>query len=182
MFGLNQSSVDNPIGNRPQDPLIELPFKEWWFHGHLGFPPHPEDVKQLPVGGQAEFEISCDIDATSLWPFGPGGNQTDPSDPNNPCPRSPMSSYHTNGINDLGGCALAVAYKSNARDVQPEDFVVFSVNHTCVWSLHTEFSIPEEMPECTDGKCTCAFFWLHLPDSGSEQSEFNCHLGQVLVH
>jgi hypothetical protein len=43
------------------------------------------------------------------------------------------------GINDLGGCALAIAYKSDANDVQPEDFVVFSVNHQCIWTRFTDF-------------------------------------------
>jgi hypothetical protein len=41
--------------------------------------------------------------------------------------------------NDLGGCALAIAYKSEASEVKPEDFVVFSVNHRCVWDRFTDF-------------------------------------------
>lgn len=127
---------------------------------------------QLPVGGAADFEISCDKDATSYWPSGPGGDQRDASNPNYPCPGWGTQEFHTNGINDLGGCALAVAYKSDVSQVQPEDFTIFSVNQTCVWYMHTSFSIPAQMPQCPDGKCICAWFWIHKADSGSEQSGF----------
>lgn len=92
--------------------------------------------------------------------------------PDWPCPGQPSSEFHTNGIDDVGGCALAVAYKSDATQVEPEDFTVFSVNQTCVWYMHTSFQIPAEMPQCPDGKCICAWFWIHRPDSGSEQSGF----------
>lgn len=79
--------------------------------------------------------------------------------------------FHANNISDTAGCALAVAYKSDVSEVQPDDFIVFSVNHTCVWYLNTYFEIPADMPACPDGKCICAWFWIHYPDSGSEQSE-----------
>jgi hypothetical protein len=174
MFGFNQSST-----NRPQDPLYNLTFDEWWFHGHLGFPPHPEDVMQLAVGKPKMIEISCDKDATSYWTSGPGGDQQSTSQPDSPCPGSPTTAFHANNINDLGGCALAVAYKSDANEVKPDDFIVFSVNHTCVWNLHTYFSVPADMPPCPNDKCICMFNWIHLPDSGSEQSWFICHLGKI---
>ena len=125
------------------------------------------------------FEISCDKDSTSYYTSGPGGDQRVPND--NPCPKSTngMASYHTNGINDLGGCALGVAYKDDIHDVKPEDIGIFSVNHTCVWSLHTYFEVPKNMPPCPNGKCICAWFWLHRPDSGSEQSWFICHSERI---
>jgi hypothetical protein len=76
-----------------------------------------------------------------------------------PCPGSPTTAFHANNINDLGGCALAVAYESDvSNEVKPDDFTVFSVNHTCVWNLHTYFSVPADMPPCPNDKCTCA--WL----------------------
>jgi len=107
---------------------------------------------QLPVGGDAVVELSCDKDATSWYASGPGGDARDPRNPDYPCPRSPLASFHTNGINDLGGCALSLAYKSDANDVQPEDLVIFSVQQTCVWNLHTHFEIPADMPPCPNGK------------------------------
>ena len=166
MWGFNVTN-----GTRPQDPMINFTFNEWWFHGYLNSSaPHPNDIKQLPVGQAAMTELSCDKDATSWWRSGPGGDRQNTSDPDNPCPGEPTTQFHTNGINDVGGCALAVAYKSNAFDVKPDDFVVFSVNQTCVWYMHTAFEIPADMPPCPDNKCTCAWFWTHQADSGSEQS------------
>ena len=171
MWGFNITDT-----NRPQDPLMNLPFDQWWFHGHLEYPPHPDSIMQLPVGGAAISQLSCDKDATTYWPSGPGGNQMSTSQPDSPCPGAPISEFHTTGIEDVGGCALAVAYKSEASEVQPDDFVVFSVNQTCVWYMHTAFQIPADMPQCPNNKCICAWFWLHEANSGSEQCWSSCHL------
>ncbi|KAI0059260.1 hypothetical protein BV25DRAFT_1918716 [Artomyces pyxidatus] len=174
MWGFNQSTAPT----RPQDPLINLPFDQWWFHGHLSYPPHPNDIFQLPVGGTAHTETTCDKGATSWYASAPGGDQRRPNDPS-PCPGQPLSEYHTTGINDLGGCALAVAYESDVSKVKPEDFTVFSVNHTCVWTRWTDFQIPAAMPACPNGKCTCAWFWIHTADSGAEQmymTGFQCNM------
>ena len=77
------------------------------------------------------------------------------------CPGQPTTAIHANDINDAAGCALAIAYKSDFNDVQPEDFVVFSVVHTCPWYLNNAFQVPADMPACPNGKCICAFFWIH---------------------
>ncbi|KAI0264500.1 hypothetical protein BC834DRAFT_970824 [Gloeopeniophorella convolvens] len=175
MFGFNQSTAPT----RPQDPLINLPFNQWWFRGHLNYPPHPNDIMQLPVGGKVETEIACAKGVTSWWASAPGGDIRDPSNPDYPCPGQPTTQFHTNGINDLGGCALAVAYESDATKVKPEDLVVFSVNQTCVWTLHTDFHVPAQMPKCPNDKCTCAWFWQHKADSGAEQmymTGFQCNM------
>ncbi|THH19259.1 hypothetical protein EW146_g1872 [Bondarzewia mesenterica] len=165
MFGFNESTAPN----RPQDPLSNLPFDQWWFHGHLDKPPNDGDFFDLPAGGVAHTEISCDKGATSFYNTSAGGDARDLSNPDYPCPGQPLSEFHTNGINDLGGCALAIAYKSDASQVQPADFAVFSVNQTCVWTLHTDFEVPASMPACPEGGCTCAWFWIHKADSGQEQ-------------
>lgn len=73
-----------------------------------------------------------------------------------------VGSYHAgNPVKDseLLGCGLAIAYKSNAKDVKPEDFTIFSVNTKCVKTLKTNFDIPAKMPACSGGKCICAWFW-----------------------
>ncbi|ELU37011.1 proteasome regulatory subunit 12 [Rhizoctonia solani AG-1 IA] len=135
VWGMNVTQTNSPQygrDNRAVAPLRQLSFNQWWFHGHLDQPPHPEDIMELPAGGKVTTEISCDIGATSLWPWGPGG---DHQAGNNPCPNSFTEHIH----NDLGGCALAIAYKSEASEVKPEDFVVFSVNHRCVWDRFTDF-------------------------------------------
>jgi hypothetical protein len=129
---------------------------------------------QLPVGGHVTTEISCDKDATSYYKSGPGPDTRDPNNPDYPCPGAPTWSFHTNGIHDLGGCALSVAYNSDPYAIKPEDLVVFSVNYTCVWYLHTDFQIPKQMPKCPNDKCICFWHWIHLADSGSEQSWSIC--------
>ncbi|CAE6400146.1 unnamed protein product [Rhizoctonia solani] len=174
MYGFNVTATNSPQyggrDNRPQAPLRHLPFDQWWFHGHLDQPPHPEDIMELPAGGKVTTELSCDKDATSYWPSGPGGDQRSGNDP---CPGAPIQRFHTNGLDDLGGCALAIAYKSDATQVQPEDFVVFSINHRCVWDRFTDFQVPANMPACPNGKCTCAWFWQHREDSGGDEMYMN---------
>ncbi|KAI0250269.1 hypothetical protein BJV78DRAFT_601752 [Lactifluus subvellereus] len=176
MFGFNESTAPN----RAQDPLMNLPFNEWWMHGLLDKPPHPEDIMQLPVGRSVTTELSCDKDSTSYWTSGPGGDQRNFKNPNSPCPGAKSSAaYHTNGINDLGGCALGVAYESDPYKIKPEDFTIFSVNQTCVWYRFTDFQIPKMMPKCPNEKCICAWFWIHRADSGSEQmffTPFQCNM------
>ncbi|KAL5635058.1 hypothetical protein ACGC1H_002927 [Rhizoctonia solani] len=174
MYGFNVTATNSPQygarDNRPQAPLQRLPFNQWWFHGHLDQPPHPNDVMELPAGGKVTTELACDKDATSHWPSGPGGDQQSGNDP---CPGSPIQRFHTNGLDDLGGCALAIAYKSDATQVQPEDFVVFSINHRCLWDRFTDFQVPANMPACPNGKCTCAWFWQHREDAGGDEMYMN---------
>lgn len=174
MFGFNVTATNSPQygsrDNRPQAPLKNLPFSQWWMHGHLDQPPHPNDVFELPAGGTATAELACDKDATSYWTSGPGGDQRNGNDP---CPGPPSKLIHSNGINDLGGCALAIAYKSDVNDVKPEDLVVFSVNHQCIWNRFTDFPVPAKMPACPNGKCICAWLWQHQPDAGGDEMYMN---------
>jgi len=171
MLGFNRTHVEPP--GRPVDPLYDMTFKEWWMHGHLSYPPHPDDILEMPVGGKTMLELACDKGATSYYKTNAGGDIRDFNKPDFPCPNSTTVQFHTNGIDDLGGCALSVAYKSDFNDVNPDDLVIFTVNHTCVWNLHTHFEIPKDMPPCPNGKCICAWHWIHLEDSGSEQSWFH---------
>ncbi|KAH8109897.1 hypothetical protein DFH11DRAFT_1810088 [Phellopilus nigrolimitatus] len=57
--------------------------------------------------------------------------------------------------------------------VKPQDFTIFSTNHTCVWNRWTDFAVPAAMPACPAGGCICAFFWIHAADAGSEQIFMN---------
>ncbi|KAF8606550.1 hypothetical protein BDV93DRAFT_489341 [Ceratobasidium sp. AG-I] len=174
MYGFNVTATNSPQygsrDNRPQAPLRQLPFSQWWMHGHLDQPPHPDDVFELPAGGTAVAELACDKDATSWWPSGPGGDQQNGDDP---CPGPPSKLIHANNINDLGGCALAIAYKSDVNDVKPEDLVVFSVNHQCIWNRFTNFPVPAQMPACPNGKCICAWLWQHREDAGGDEMYMN---------
>ena len=62
---------------------------------------------------------------------------------------------------DAKGCGLAIAYTNDVYSITPETFVVFSTNHTCLWTRHTQFQIPANMPPCPNGKCICSWNWIH---------------------
>ncbi|KZP23875.1 hypothetical protein FIBSPDRAFT_951761 [Athelia psychrophila] len=65
--------------------------------------------------------------ATDFFAGADGGDIRDPNDEQNPCPGSPIAEIHTQGFDDLKGCALAIAYNDN----------------TCVWYRNTTFQVPE---------------------------------------
>ena len=66
---------------------------------------------------------------------------------------------HAYTRDDTSGCALAIAYKSNATDVLPTDFVIFSVIRDCPKRQRELMGIPD-LPACPDDKCICAWFWI----------------------
>ncbi|EJF64694.1 hypothetical protein BD309DRAFT_569379 [Dichomitus squalens] len=175
MYGFNVTEQTFPYDNRPVTPLANGTFEQWWFHGHLDYPPNHGDFLELPAGKPATVEIACNKGLTSYWASSEG--HTDVSQGDNPCPSDdgsfPSGAMHTTGFDDLTGCALAIAYESDVTKIQPENFTVFSVNHTCVWTRFTDFQVPERMPPCPEGGCHCAFFWIHSPNSGSEQNYMN---------
>ncbi|KAI0749839.1 hypothetical protein C8Q80DRAFT_1101672 [Daedaleopsis nitida] len=175
MYGFNVTDKTFPYDNRPVAPLQDFTFDQWWFHGHLDFPPHPGDIFELPAGKPATTELACNKGLTSFFASSEG--QADIRAGDNPCTSDdgsfPSGAMHTTGFDDLTGCALAIAYESDVRKIRPEDFTVFSVNHTCVWHRFTDFQVPERMPPCPEGGCHCAWFWIHAPDGGSEQNYMN---------
>lgn len=173
MWGFNVTGETYSYDNRPVTPLMNYNFQQWWFHNHLDHPPNPGDFFELPAGKAATTELACNKGATTYFNSSEGGDIRDPNNPNDPCPGSDMSEWHTKGIDDLFGCALAITYKSDVTQVKPEDFTVFSVNQTCVWTRFTDFQVPAAMPPCPEGGCICAWFWIHSPDSGGEQNYMN---------
>ena len=68
----------------------------------------------------------------------------------------------------MAGCAIGIAYKSEQSEVQPEDFVIFSVVHDCIARQLQTFDIPA-LPACPNGKCICSWFWIHNSTGGSDQ-------------
>ncbi|KAL1949687.1 hypothetical protein VTO73DRAFT_8568 [Trametes versicolor] len=176
MYGFNVTDHTYDYDNRPVAPLTNYTFDKWWFHGHLDHPPNPGDFFELPVGKPATTEIGCNKGATTWFNSSEGG---DIRQGDNPCPNSDPSAYHTTGISDVKGCALAIAYESDVTKIQPEDFTVFSINQTCVWTRFTDFSVPARMPPCPPGGCHCAWLWIHSQDSGGEQNYmtgFKCNV------
>ncbi|KAG8983841.1 hypothetical protein FRB90_005704, partial [Tulasnella sp. 427] len=43
MYGFNVTAQTFSYDNRPEAPLMYLNFDQWWFHGHIGYPPHDSD-------------------------------------------------------------------------------------------------------------------------------------------
>lgn len=154
-----------------QEPLHSRPISGWMFHGNP-IPP-PDGAKMfLPSGGNVTVETACEKRHTSY-----GGGDTSH---NHPCPTDPAAAHSGPDMADqnLRGCALAIAYKSNAQEVRPEDFVVFSVNHYCVKQLRTVFDIPAGMPPCPNGKCVCAWFWQgQVSNDEMYMNGFDCEIG-----
>ena len=130
-----------------------------WFHNKL-WGSKPSEVMTIPAGGSLSTEIACGKAYTS-W-----GNQQS----GDACPHD-SGAYHAGGQTgsqsgwggnseeNLAGCALAIAYKSDASQVRPEDFTIMSVQENCVRQRDTNFEIPANLPACPDGECTCAWFW-----------------------
>lgn len=176
MYGFNVTDHTYDYDNRPVAPLTNYTFDQWWFHGHLDHPPNAGDFFELPVGKPATTEIACNKGATTWFNSSEGG---DIRQGDSPCPNSDPSAYHTKGIDDVKGCALAIAYESDVTKIQPEDFTVFSINQTCVWTRFTDFSVPARMPPCPPGGCHCAWLWIHsvsVPRAYVGKTADNCLL------
>ena len=92
MYGFNVTGQTFPYDNRPVAPLTNYTFDQWWFHGHIRYPPNSGDFFQLPAGKPATSEIACDKGATSFFASSPGG---DIRDGDNPCPGSPLAAIHS---------------------------------------------------------------------------------------
>ena len=99
------------------------------------------------------------------------------SNPYHPMPASSLT-LCLRFVDIHSGCALAIAYKSNVKDVKPEDFVVFTVVHDCPKRMREPIDVPN-LPACPNGKCTCAWFWLPRSGSGLKNfymTPFVCHV------
>ncbi|RPA80138.1 hypothetical protein BJ508DRAFT_199625, partial [Ascobolus immersus RN42] len=143
--------AEDGYGHELATPLADMGFSQWWFHGKLSS--KPSEVLELPAGGSVTVELACNRKFTSM------GNTNDGS--NNPCPVDTPSMHAGTPLEQkqLRGCALAIAYKSDASSVDKDEFTVFSVNTDCVKDRRTTFQVPKDMPSCSGGKCICAWFW-----------------------
>ncbi|KAH6909257.1 hypothetical protein BKA70DRAFT_230509 [Coprinopsis sp. MPI-PUGE-AT-0042] len=170
MWGFDVRQEDFPYDNRPVSPLRDFTFQQWWFHNHLSHPPKEGVFFDLPAGKPATAELGCTRGATSFFEGSEGG---DVRDGNNPCPGSPTIQFHAKDQEDAAGCGLAITYKSDVNDVRPEDFTIFSVNQTCVWTRFTDFHVPSRMPPCPPEGCICAFFWVPSGNAGRLENYMN---------
>ncbi|KZO90689.1 hypothetical protein CALVIDRAFT_542443 [Calocera viscosa TUFC12733] len=166
MYGFNWSLVASEwtgsYDNRPVAPLYNMPFSEWWMHGHQNLPPNPGDYLELNAGGKFQVQMACDKSATDYWNT---SGQADFRQGDWPCPYASSIEFHTATINDTKGCAFGIAYKSDINNVTQSDITIFTANYTCPWYRNQWFDVPADLPPCDD--CICTFNWIHGEDPGS---------------
>lgn len=177
------SEPDNINSNWAVNPLEDLSFNDWWMHGpkSLNDPPAANAVTTIVSGGTVDFEIGTNKAFTSmgrgLW-HSPGKTSRVPPDPWANTGSEWPSNLHSPKRSDVAGCAIGVAYKSNVKDVRPEDFVVVSVAKDCVARALQAFDFPY-LPACPNDKCICAWFWVHNSIGGTDQmymTPFQCNI------
>jgi len=147
----------------------------------LNDPPVGNAVTQLPAGGTIDFEIGTNKAFTSmgrgLWHH-PGKSSRVPPDPWSNTDSEWPSNLHSPKRTDVAGCSLGIVYKSNIRDVRPEDFVIMSVAKDCPARALQAFDIPY-LPACPNNLCICAWFWIHNSIGGTDQmymTPFQCNV------
>ena len=164
-------------------------FSQWWMHGQVNCQSRALGSFALPANGRTRIAM------TNRWYEAPARYSTGPSwRPPNPdyvltaaewgsgpdSRGNTLDGYHNiHAYNrtDTSGCALAIAYKSNAIDVLPKDFVIFSVVHDCPKRQREPIHVPN-LPACPNGKCICAWFWIPK-NSGTKNfymTPFVCHV------
>jgi hypothetical protein len=178
------SEPTNENSNWAVQPLQDLMFVDWWMHGtkSLNDPPAASAITQLPAGGTIDFEITGNKAFTSmghgLWTVAPGVSPRLPPDPWSNDMHGGSSNIHAPTHADVAGCALGIAYKSDVRAVNPPDFVIFSVVRDCIARQLQAFDVPA-LPACPNGKCICAWFWIHNSTGGTDQmymTPFQCNV------
>jgi len=164
------STFDDNRGNgnsdRNSQPLADMTFKQWWWRGYLDNPdayPANGTVFNLPANGKAVIEISSNKAFTSMGSQG----MIQPNTPD-PWTGNKWSNIHAVNREDVAGCAFAIAYKSDPKQVKPEDFVIFSVVRDCIARQNQTFDVPN-LPFCPNGKCMCSWFWIHKSAGGTDQ-------------
>lgn len=163
---------DNPNTNDVVVPLFNLPRSEWWFQADRGcdrVPPAPGVFLELPAGGsftvelahnRAQTTMSFDGQFTSQWPDG----QEHPEDWRGP--GSPPDciqedgAMHTNNQSMAAGTAFAISYNSDLSAVTMENLVVFTVLPNTPWKRIATYAVPNDLPPCPQGGCTCAWLWV----------------------
>jgi len=180
MWGSEPNDINS---NWAVNPLQDLDFNDWWFHGprSLASPPINNAITEIPAGGTIDFEIGTNKAFTTmgrgLWHH-PGKSSRVPPDPWENTGSEWPSNLHSPKRSDVAGCALGIVYKSEQGAIQPEDYVIVSVVKDCPARALQAFDIPF-LPACPNGKCICAWFWIHNSIGGSDQmymTGFQCNV------
>lgn len=169
-----RNGIGGPINWLAHPLLAGAPFADWWLHGQANCQDEATGVFELPAGGTTAVAMSSRVNSAPP-PYG-NGEGFKPSDPDfvfsaeewiEPLQGRMINkgnhiggrhNIHSYTRDDTSGCALAIAYKSKAVDVEPEDFVIFTVVHDCP-KRQREFVDVPDLPACPDGNCICAWLW-----------------------
>jgi len=174
----------NPNANQAVTPLQDLDFADWWMHGSASVndPPNPNAITQIPAGGVYDFEIVGNKRFTSmgdgLWVKPGSTNRSLPSPWTNDMNGYGSANIHSPARTDVAGTAIGIAYKSDLASVVPTDFVIVSVVVDSIARQLQTYDFPS-LPACPNGKCICAWFWIHRSVGGSDQmymTPFQCNI------
>jgi len=165
---------DNKVGQKGVDPLSNLPFNQWWFHGYIDQAPPEGEFLELPAGGSFIGQVSCDKASTIYGPEGENTpvppractvNRNEPDQSGALHSADPWSTP-VDQVQDVKGTAIAIVYESDVHKIKPEDFVVISTNARSPWIRDTEYKIPAGLPPCPEGGCHCMWGWIHGTKGG----------------
>jgi len=163
---------NNKDSNLNSNPLQDQNFVDWWWHGNLNYPPQTKAVFEIKANSKVEAWLSTN---RAFTPYGyPDRVDANPRTTPNPWAGSffsKVNNAHAGKIEDVGGCALGIAYKSDRFAVRPEDFVIFSVARDCPSRFLQSFDVPN-LPACPNGVCQCAWFWIHKSIVGGSDQNY----------
>ena len=185
---LCDASAKDGINWLPKPIMEGQPYAEWWMHGQVDCQSKAKGSFALPANNRTHIVMSSRFEKVPP-PYGTG--RYEPSNPDYVLTREEWGvdfddpgntlrghhNIHAYTRDDTSGCALAIAYKNKAKDVLPEDFVIFSVVHDCPKRQREPIDVPN-LPECPNGNCICAWFWIPK-NSGAKNfymTPFVCHV------
>jgi hypothetical protein len=152
--------------------MDNLTVNEWFGHNMRNCTPAEDAFLELEAGKTVTFEIGCNRAFTKYRP--PEWSYEAKPLLEYCCPEhGPLHTankygtpYNKLNVSLFGGTALAIAYESDPYKVNPEDMVVISVNYTSPWFRLVDYQIPEGLPPCPKGGCTCTWNWVHTRMNG----------------
>ncbi|KAM0448807.1 hypothetical protein ACHAPV_009443 [Trichoderma viride] len=180
----------NSNSNTPVNPLWDLPFEQWWMQADRGCnkaPPPGNASVELPAGGSFTVELAHNQAQTTLsfngqfageWPDGQDHPENWSGPGNPPDCIQDDGAMHTQNQTMAAGSAWAISYNSDISQVNMENLVVFSVLEHTPWKRIATYQVPQDLPECPEGGCYCA--WLWVPNGCGQpnmyMANYRCHV------
>lgn len=162
--------------------LSDNPSKsEWWTRFH-DFPPAAGARFKINSGGKSRAELGSNRARTTMrhpgatGPYYASYNGQTVDGAIIGYPQGQMNAHNgmmrSGAVAPLnrtmfGGTAIAIAYNSDEKAVQPEDFTVISVHRMSPWNRLVDYEFPAGMPPCPSGGCLCTWNWSHTRRFGA---------------